>query len=168
MSAVITIGVVSRQPLLLLLPIPLLQSLRRGRRCLGAATATIVIIMVVVAELHPLLLPSFLSRTDEVDAYYTVMTALYNAKTKNRHLGLLQKPPSLSSSCALYPPFRLSPVEQVDSRARKAVCYCPRGSHTLSRVRPFKVQVGLTPVAALQVPHQRPVVNGSGSEKAWH
>ncbi|KAH9008550.1 hypothetical protein EDB84DRAFT_1446871 [Lactarius hengduanensis] len=51
MSAVITIGVVSRQPLLLLLPIPLLQSLRRGRHRLGAATATIVIIMVVVAEL---------------------------------------------------------------------------------------------------------------------
>ncbi|KAH9019062.1 hypothetical protein EDB83DRAFT_2320790 [Lactarius deliciosus] len=60
MSAVITIGVVSRQPLLLLLllPIPLLQSLRRSRRCLGAATATIVI--VVVAELRPLPLPSWL------------------------------------------------------------------------------------------------------------
>ncbi|KAH9000007.1 hypothetical protein EDB86DRAFT_2907076, partial [Lactarius hatsudake] len=39
MPAVFTIGVVSRQPLLLLLlPIPLLQSLRWGRCCLGTAT----------------------------------------------------------------------------------------------------------------------------------
>ncbi|KAH9000930.1 hypothetical protein EDB86DRAFT_2904042 [Lactarius hatsudake] len=46
------------QPLLLLLlPIPLLQSLRRGRCCLGTATATIVIVIVVVAELRPLPLP---------------------------------------------------------------------------------------------------------------
>ncbi|KAH9004082.1 hypothetical protein EDB86DRAFT_2825987 [Lactarius hatsudake] len=61
MPAVITIGVVSRQPLLLLLlPIPLLQSLRRGRRCLGTATATIVVVIVVVAELRPLPLPSWL------------------------------------------------------------------------------------------------------------
>ncbi|KAH9166149.1 hypothetical protein EDB89DRAFT_2005111 [Lactarius sanguifluus] len=60
MSTVITIGVVSCQPLLLLLPILLLQSLRRGRCRLVAATATIVIIMVVVAELHTLSLPSCL------------------------------------------------------------------------------------------------------------
>ncbi|KAH8982065.1 hypothetical protein EDB86DRAFT_2972843 [Lactarius hatsudake] len=61
MPAVFTIGMVSRQPLLLLLlPIPLLQSLRRGRCCLGTATATIVVVIVVVAELRPLPLPSCL------------------------------------------------------------------------------------------------------------